>query len=189
MILFGVMTTQATWLAHVGRGVLIGQRECRPMTLTRESIDSPRARSDRLRAYRDKWQLALRCYMLHAWLNSLLGSVSRYLALAHKRPSHNKGTYCPMVAILAFKTRTHNSRLCFTHAHARTHAIRLINFLAAATLCVWIILRTMTVHSTVHFIKLSLAFCITLQQSAENSESWGMRISFNSSALEIRTYD
>ncbi len=45
-------------------GVLIGacgtQRSDRPASVTkaRESIDSTRAKSDRLHAYRDKWQIA-----------------------------------------------------------------------------------------------------------------------------------
>ncbi len=52
------MTTQASWLAQVGDGVLIGQRACWLMTLARESIDNPRAKSDRLQACADKWQLA-----------------------------------------------------------------------------------------------------------------------------------
>ncbi len=39
-------------------GALIGQRACGLMTLARESIDSPRAKSDRLHVGRDKWQLA-----------------------------------------------------------------------------------------------------------------------------------
>ncbi len=42
----GVMTTQASWLVQVGRGVLIGQRSCRLMTSARESVESARARSD-----------------------------------------------------------------------------------------------------------------------------------------------
>ncbi len=52
------MTTQASWLAQVGRGVLIGQRACWLMTYARESIDSLRAKSDRLHVGKDKWQLA-----------------------------------------------------------------------------------------------------------------------------------
>ncbi len=50
----GVMTTQASWLAQVGRGVLIGQR----VLAIDESVDIPRAKSDQLHACRDKWQLA-----------------------------------------------------------------------------------------------------------------------------------
>ncbi len=37
-----VMTTQASWLAQVGSGALIGQRTCWLMTLTRKSIDCTR---------------------------------------------------------------------------------------------------------------------------------------------------
>ncbi len=42
----------------MGRGVLIGQRAYWLMTSPRESIDGLRAKSDRLHAYRDKWQVA-----------------------------------------------------------------------------------------------------------------------------------
>ncbi len=45
-----------------GRGVLIGQGACWLMTLARKSIDSPRAKSDRLHVWRDKWQLAAKLY-------------------------------------------------------------------------------------------------------------------------------
>ncbi len=53
-----VMTIQASWLEQEGRRVLIGQRACWLITQARESIDRPRAKNDRLHAYRDKWQLA-----------------------------------------------------------------------------------------------------------------------------------
>ncbi len=53
------VTTQASWFAQVGRGILIGQRPRRLMKLTGESIGSPRARSDRLHACSDKRELAL----------------------------------------------------------------------------------------------------------------------------------
>ncbi len=52
-----VMTTQASWLAQVELGVLIGQRTCWLMTEARESIDSPHAKSDRLHVCRDIRQL------------------------------------------------------------------------------------------------------------------------------------
>ncbi len=57
----GLITTQASWLAQVGSGAVIGQRTCCLMMLARESIDSPRAKNDRLHVCKDKWQLATTC--------------------------------------------------------------------------------------------------------------------------------
>ncbi len=66
----GVMTTQASRLAQVGCSVLIGQRACWLMALALESIDSSRAKSDRLHACRDKWQLAATA---HTYFIEILG--------------------------------------------------------------------------------------------------------------------
>ncbi len=63
----GVMTTQASWLVQMGRGVLIGQRACWLLTLAQESIDSPRTKSDRFHSCRDKQQLALSTWPSAAW--------------------------------------------------------------------------------------------------------------------------
>ncbi len=52
-----LITTQVYRLGQVGRNVLIGA--CSLMTYARRSIDSPRARGDRLHACRHKWQLAV----------------------------------------------------------------------------------------------------------------------------------
>ncbi len=38
----GVTTAQASWLAQVGRGALIGQSACRLLAFARESIDCTR---------------------------------------------------------------------------------------------------------------------------------------------------
>ncbi len=77
----GVMTTQASWLAQGGRGVLVGQRTWWLMTLARESIDSSRAKSDRLHACMQKWQLH------SAALESTPTSYSRVVKYLSKPPA------------------------------------------------------------------------------------------------------
>ncbi len=59
------MSAHASWLAQVGRGVLIGQNARRLFTKEGESIDRPRVRSNR--------QLAFSCLIvIKTWINAKL---------------------------------------------------------------------------------------------------------------------